>query len=264
MAANCALRHRVNPYIVLLVTVTLILIVCSFIFKDSLLKHLGEFAEIIRDAGTLGILICWFLVVITSVPPMPGYSASIITCGYLYGYKGFFLAYFGALAGATFAFTGGRWLFKEQVERKLMDQPRMSALAATIAVADFKMLVLIRIAPYPYTILNVLFSVTDIPLTQFVAATAISLVKVIIHVSVGVSLSSLDNDTRETSTGEYLLLIFGGILTVYLTFYAYKVSQAAVDRHTHQALPLNSLETVVEEEAEEVQFIPSRRLSILS
>eukprot|EP01134_Creolimax_fragrantissima_P006829 CFRG6829T1 len=231
-----ALRLRqTNLYVVAAVVVSLAVLIVSFFFKSTLLKHLKEFAEFIRNCGFLGIFLSWALIVLTSIPPMFGYSWIVVICGYVYGYDGFLIAYVGALCGAFVAFSGGRWLFKEQVERWMIGSSKLTAIAATISEADFKLLVLIRVAPYPFTVLNVLFAVTDIPLGRFMWATAISLFKLVIHISIGISLSSLDTKERSTSPGEFALLIFGAGLTIYLTYYAYTISQSAIQQHTPES-----------------------------
>jgi hypothetical protein len=52
-------------------------------------------------------------------------------------------------------------------------------------------MVLIRLAPYPFNVMNALLSATHIPLSTFALATALSLTKLALHVYIGSTLSSL-------------------------------------------------------------------------
>jgi len=52
-------------------------------------------------------------------------------------------------------------------------------------------MLLIRLAPYPFNVMNALLSATHIPLSTFAIATAISLLKLALHVYIGSTLSSL-------------------------------------------------------------------------
>lgn len=52
-------------------------------------------------------------------------------------------------------------------------------------------MILIRLAPYPFNVMNALLSATHIPLSTFSLATALSLTKLALHVYIGSTLSSL-------------------------------------------------------------------------
>ncbi|KAG0243953.1 hypothetical protein BGW41_000786 [Actinomortierella wolfii] len=53
------------------------------------------------------------------------------------------------------------------------------------------MLLLIRLAPYPFNLMNALISATHIPFFTYFTATAVSLIKLALHVYIGSTLSSL-------------------------------------------------------------------------
>jgi hypothetical protein len=56
--------------------------------------------------------------------------------------------------------------------------------------ACIQLLFLMRLAPYPYNLFNTLLSATHISLRTFACATALSLLKLLIHVYIGTKLSS--------------------------------------------------------------------------
>ncbi|KAF9346843.1 hypothetical protein BGX26_001637 [Mortierella sp. AD094] len=67
----------------------------------------------------------------------------------------------------------------------------MKSVVKAVEKRGFKLMVLIRLAPYPFNVMNALLSATHVPLSTFTLATAISLSKLILHVYIGSTLSSL-------------------------------------------------------------------------
>lgn len=62
-------------------------------------------------------------------------------------------------------------------------------------------MILIRLAPYPFNVMNALLSATHIPLSTFALATALSLTKLALHVYIGSTLSSLAGPLPSTGDG---------------------------------------------------------------
>ncbi|KAF9179412.1 hypothetical protein BGZ51_006932 [Haplosporangium sp. Z 767] len=105
-----------------------------------------------------------------------------------------------ALAGSIVCFYFCRRWFKAQVRKLMAKNTSLKAVVRTVERRGFRLLVLIRLAPYPYNIMNALLSATHIPLSTFTLATAISLVKLSLHVYIGSTLSSFaghDDDDGE-------------------------------------------------------------------
>lgn len=54
-------------------------------------------------------------IVVTSLPPMVGYSTCVTVCGFAYGLEGYYVAGPATLVGSGIAFIVLRLLFKRQV-----------------------------------------------------------------------------------------------------------------------------------------------------
>lgn len=98
---------------------------------------------------------------------------------------------------------------------------------------------LIRFSPYPFNLLNVLFAATNIKLSHFAAGTAISLLKIALHVYIGANLTSFakhvlgeDGDMTEDELRvekiKYIAIIFFSIIAFGVMAYLYRVAKAAV------------------------------------
>ena len=119
-----------------------------------------------------------------SVAPIPLYSTLIILSGYTFGpWTGLIISYWASLAGALTVFIFSRTFFRGYITRWL---------AATLAIKRViraidkrpKLLFLIRLAPYPYNVMNCLLAAsTTLTLKTYTVCTALSLFKVIIHTS---------------------------------------------------------------------------------
>ncbi|CAG8520299.1 4078_t:CDS:2 [Diversispora eburnea] len=133
-------------------------------------------------------MIIFSLIFFTTFPLVIGYSTLITLSGFTFGFiKGFIISYFAALTGAITVFLLSRRWFKKSVRKLLNKSNSMSAIVKAL-------LFFIRLAPYPYNVLNTLLSATHISLSTFAGATALSLFKLIIHVWID---DNIENDNIE-------------------------------------------------------------------
>lgn len=102
-----------------------------------------------------------FLKVITSIPPLIGGSTTLTVCGFAYGVNSFLFVAPAACIGAAFAFLTLRYLFRERVRKFTQKQEKWRALEAVIAAKGLPLIILIRLAPLPWTYSNALFAVSN-------------------------------------------------------------------------------------------------------
>ncbi|KAG0056132.1 hypothetical protein BGZ83_006227 [Gryganskiella cystojenkinii] len=118
--------------------------------------------------------------------------------GYVYGFVlGFAIAFSSALAGSIVCFYFCRRWFKSQVRTLMSKNKNLKSVVRTVEKRGFRLLVLIRLAPYPFNVMNALLSATHISLPTYALATAISLFKLTLHVYIGSTLSTLTNEPDE-------------------------------------------------------------------
>ncbi|KAF9432624.1 hypothetical protein BGZ76_010534 [Entomortierella beljakovae] len=112
--------------------------------------------------------------------------------GYIYGFGyGLVIAYTSALLGSVACFYLCRRWFQVQVRTLMAKRQSLKSVVKAVEKRGFKLMILIRLAPYPFNVMNALLSATHVPLSTFTIATAISLSKLILHVYIGSTLSSL-------------------------------------------------------------------------
>ncbi|KAK3839149.1 MAG: snare associated Golgi protein-domain-containing protein, partial [Linnemannia elongata] len=147
------------------------------------------FQYVVFNSGPPIMMLALFL---TAFPPVFGYSSLITMSGYVYGFGlGLFIAYTSALLGSIACFYLCRRWFKVQVRALMAKKQSMKSVVKAVEKRGFKLMVLIRLAPYPFNVMNALLSATHIPLSTFALATALSLTKLALHVYIGSTLSSL-------------------------------------------------------------------------
>jgi uncharacterized membrane protein YdjX (TVP38/TMEM64 family) len=126
-----------------------------------------------------------------SPAPLPLYSTLIVLSGYTFGaWAGAVLSYCAALTGAFVVFMLSRYLFRELITRWLSSATSVRRVARAIEKRP-QLLFLIRLAPYPYNVMNCLLGASPtLTLRTYLVCTALSLFKVIIHTALGSSIHS--------------------------------------------------------------------------
>ncbi|KAI9220684.1 snare associated Golgi protein-domain-containing protein, partial [Blastocladiella britannica] len=125
----------------------------------------------------------------TAFPPVMGYSTILYLCGYIYGFPlGWIPSFIGALIGAIACFYTSRHFLRGWAQRKIARYPAATALRKTIEKRGLALIILIRLAPYPYNFVNLLLATTNVSTRDFAMATAISLPKLLLHTYIGASI----------------------------------------------------------------------------
>ncbi|KAF9950599.1 hypothetical protein BGZ72_007769 [Mortierella alpina] len=207
-------------------------------FHSKIFDFLEALASFIKGLGPLGPPVIMLALFATSFPPVIGYSSIVTMSGYVYGFvQGFLIAFSSALIGSIVCFYFCRRWFKAQVRKLLAKNKSLKSVVRTVEKRGFRLLVLIRLAPYPFNIMNALLSATHIPLPTFALATAISLVKLTLHVYIGSTLSSLaggDEDEDGKGKGGHgkavkiILMIFGIILGIGVGGYVWIIAKREI------------------------------------
>lgn len=122
---------------------------------------------------------------------MPLYSTLIVLSGYTFGpWTGLILSYGASLVGALTVFIMSRMFFRGTISRWLSSATTIKRVVLAIEKRP-KLLFLIRLAPYPYNVMNCLLAASpSLSLRTFTLCTALSLPKLIIHTSIGSSIHS--------------------------------------------------------------------------
>ena len=219
--------HRSRFFLAFLAYVSFI--VLFIYFRTPIFTFLEYLGQKTRLLGFPGLIIVSLLVFLTAFPLVPGYGTLTTFCGYVYGFPyGLVPAILGALSGSVVCFTLVRKYASHRVKSWLKNYPWAKAILHSInARHNFRFLVLIRIAPYPFSLMNAFLSLCPrISLSEFALATLISLFKLASHVLVGAGLESLQiKGSLNMPWWEYVVVVLGMILGVSIAIYVYWVAK---------------------------------------
>ncbi|KAJ3853009.1 hypothetical protein EV368DRAFT_39798 [Lentinula lateritia] len=213
--------------------------------STSLITALDELSRWLQADKTYGQAVLFFLIFLTTFPPVPLYSTLIILSGYTFGsWTGAVISYFAALSGALIVFLLSRTLLRETISRWLSSTCTLKRVVRAIEKRP-KLLFLIRLAPYPYNVMNCLLAASPtLTLRTYTICTALSLFKVIIHSSLGASIHSF-KDYHMTTEGDNhpdsgantvarMWTILGLALCVAIFIYLSYVARKAVDEELEE------------------------------
>ncbi|KAG8763435.1 hypothetical protein FRC11_003920 [Ceratobasidium sp. 423] len=238
-SCSCDMPDSLKPWIPMLIWAfsSIAFLVAITYYKSEVFTGLDELSQWLQAQGYQGQFILFFLIFITTFPPLPLYSTLIGLSGYCFGaMTGAVISYFAALSGALVVFLLSRTFLRWHIARLISHSPSFKRILRAIEKRP-SLLFLIRLAPYPYNVMNVLLASSPrLTLTTYTACTALSLLKVIIHTSIGASIHSFaDYHMREGAKEEEnsglgrAWTIIGITLCVMLFMYLSWVARRAVD-----------------------------------
>ena len=168
-----------------------------------------------------------------STAPLPLYSTLILLSGYTYGpWVGALISYFAALSGAILVFTLSRSFLHTSITSWLNAYPPIKRVVRAIECRP-KLLFLIRLAPYPYNVMNCLLAAApSLSLHTYTVCTALSLFKVIIHTTIGASIHSF-SDYHQDHTLPKIWTAAGILLSIAILIYLSVIARRAVDNQLH-------------------------------
>lgn len=183
----------IKPWIPVLayLSTSLGFLVALAFWKAQVFQGLDDLSSWLKADKTFGYGVLFFLIFVTTFPPLPLYSTLIVLSGYTFGaWAGAVLSYWAALTGAFVVFVLSRYLFRELITRWLSNATSVKRVVRAIEKRP-QLLFLIRLAPYPYNVMNCLLGASPtLTLRTYLLCTALSLFKVIIHTALGSSIHS--------------------------------------------------------------------------
>ena len=182
------------------------------------------------------------------IAPVPLYSTLQILSGYTFGaWTGGVVSYFSALAGAIFVFWVSRAIPSLRCAiTSCMSRSRGLQRVVKAISKRPSLLFLVRLAPYPYNVLNALLAgCPGLTFQTYTYCTALSLLKVLIHTSVGAGIKNFaEYHTPSNTDGSQLVeeakddsadwlhqmsTILGIALCIIIAVYLTYVARKAVD-----------------------------------
>ncbi len=129
-----------------------------------------------RQAGAPGACAFVALFAMATVALVPGVVLTV-AAGAIYGpMGGALLVCPGSVLGATLAFSCGRWVARERVERRVRKDARFAAVDAAVGAHGARIVLLLRLSPVlPFGLLNYALGLTSIRLRDYVVASAVGM-----------------------------------------------------------------------------------------
>lgn len=242
------ISNLIKPWIPIILygITTLGFLVAIALWKNEVFGRLDELSQWLRVDEQFGYAVLFGLIFLTTFPPFPLYSTLIILSGYTFGpWTGAIISYCAALSGALTVFILSRTFLRDSISHWLSCTIKIKRVVRAIEKRP-KLLFLIRLAPYPYNVLNCLLAASStLTLQTYTVCTALSLFKVIIHTSLGASIHSFkdyhvthpdgngtgpDSDEEDSAdTVARMWTIIGVVLCIAIFVYLLHVARKAVD-----------------------------------
>ncbi|EPQ59565.1 hypothetical protein GLOTRDRAFT_55687 [Gloeophyllum trabeum ATCC 11539] len=187
------IHNLIKPWLplILYAITSLAFVVAISFWKTEVFNGLDELSHWLREDEYFGYAVLFFLIFLTTFPPVPLYSTFIILSGYTFGpWTGAVISYTAALTGALSVFLLSRAFLRGAITRWLAQTCTIRRVVRAIEKRP-QLLFLIRLAPYPYNVMNCLLAAAPtLTLRTYAVCTALSLFKVVIHTSIGSSIHS--------------------------------------------------------------------------
>ncbi|PCH41412.1 hypothetical protein WOLCODRAFT_137380 [Wolfiporia cocos MD-104 SS10] len=207
-------------------------------WKVQVFQGLDALSHWLQSDIYLGYAVIFFLIFVTTFPPVPLYSTLVILSGYTFGpWTGAILSYWASLAGAVIVFLLSRTFFREQIQRWLSCTVTIKRVVRAIEKRP-SLLFLIRLAPYPYNVMNCLLAASpSLTFRTYTTCTALSLLKLIVHTTIGSSIHSFAEyhvkpagaqEDENSSLGRYSTIV-GIALCVAIFVYISYITRRAVN-----------------------------------
>ncbi|KAJ7095223.1 hypothetical protein B0H15DRAFT_881104 [Mycena belliarum] len=233
------IANLLRPWVPLIIYIisSLTFVVAIAFFKTEVFTFLDDLSVYLREDLLFGYGVLFVLIFLTTFPPIPMYSTLIVLSGYTFGpWAGATLSYFAALSGALTVFVLSRTLMRNRISRWLESACTIKRVVRAVEKRP-KLLFLVRLAPYPYNVMNCLLAASPtLTLKTYTVCTAASLFKVIIHTSLGASIHSFkayntaDGEADGSADTVARLSTIGGVLLCVAIFvYLSVVARRAVD-----------------------------------
>ncbi|KAI7891747.1 uncharacterized protein EV154DRAFT_407681, partial [Mucor mucedo] len=174
------------------------------------------------------------LIMVTSIPPMLGFTFATTLTGFIYGFpRGILPAVCGAFLGATVAFGLIRkYNFSRFIKFSASKGEKYLAIQEAIEQGGFKMMMLIRLSPIPWPITNMLLSILPtITTRQYMLAALISSFKVSLEVWIGSQLADISNPDLPPSAHRIAMIMMscGVFILLAVAWWLYRLTMGRVE-----------------------------------
>ena len=197
----------------------------QLLLKDTLvwIESLGSIAPIAFISIYIG----------STVAFLPAFILTL-GAGVLFGvWLGSIYVFIGATLGSIAAFLIGRYLARDWVAKKIVDNDKFTAIDRAVGKEGLKIVLLTRLSPaFPFNLLNYAFGVTGVSIKDYVIGSIGMIPGTIMFVYIGSlagSLALIGTDAQPTNpTLQWTIRIVGLIATIGVTVYVTRLAKQAL------------------------------------
>jgi uncharacterized membrane protein YdjX (TVP38/TMEM64 family) len=200
------MRRLASTFIVLLIVAGILLAWRSGYFDADRLESARRMVRAVRalPAAPVLFVIAYALIVILLLPT----TLASIVAGAVFGFRGFALAWAGAMVGSVIAYVLGRFTGRRVMERFLGRHPLLERMRDAASTWD---IVRLRVIPAaPFGVLDYLAGMTSLPLMRLLIATGVGVLPTMVaYVYAGAELGR----AVEAGSSARRALVVAGVVT---------------------------------------------------
>jgi len=192
----------------------------EYITLGYLKSRLSEFLDYYERHKFLVIGVYGTVYLLFTAFALPGAVVLTLAGGALFGVlSGTLVVSLSSTAGATIAFMGARYLFRDWIEKRY--RGNLVKFSEGVAENGFSYLLFLRLVPiFPFFIINVVMGLTRVDLKTYVLASWIGMLPgTFVFIYAGAQLSGIDSIGSVMSGRVLLAFLMLGILALLPVFY---------------------------------------------
>lgn len=226
-------RKHTNCYQVTLSSFALISLIClMLVVCRDYIKDLLVWMENVDL--TVSFLIFVILYTVVSYPMAWGVILLMIACGYLYGLiYGPIVVEVCSAIGVAIAHVTMKRFCRSFIIKKFYNDNMTAVISVVDGKHGFKVVALTRLTPLPFGLQNSLFSLTDIPLLSYVAASTLGMLPTaVLNCYMGTTLRSMNDiltDETNQTTG-WIVLVVQILFTIALMFFVVRKARVELKK----------------------------------
>ncbi|XP_053323386.1 transmembrane protein 64 [Spea bombifrons] len=182
--------------------------------------------------SVFGVLLFVVGFILVSLPCVWGYIVLNVAAGYLYGLGwGIGLVVVGVLIGTFIAHLVCKKLLTHWVLAKIESSHRLGAVIRVVEGGNgLKVVALARLTPIPFGLQNAVFSITDVSLPNYLAASSVGLFPTqLLNSYLGTTLRTMDDVIAEQSVSGYIIFSLQIVISIALMFYVVHRAQVELN-----------------------------------
>ncbi|XP_063780148.1 transmembrane protein 64 [Pseudophryne corroboree] len=180
----------------------------------------------------VGVLLFIVGFILVSLPCVWGYIVLNVAAGYLYGLVlGIGLVIVGVLIGTFIAHLLCKRLLTHWVLAKIGSSQRLGAVIRVVeGGGGLKVVALARLTPIPFGLQNAVFSITDLSLPNYLAASSVGLFPTqLLNSYLGTTLRTMEDVIAEQSVSGYFIFSLQIMISIALMFYVVHRAQVELN-----------------------------------